>query len=219
MTWAELGTLGIEGYKAIEAGRLASINNQIRRYNNDIATTNAAATNWMKGVNNRAIAETMAAESEALKETMARTQDAQTTAGLESSIAAMEAAGAFAANSVAAGMAGVSSDILASTLTLRTNIAKEAVERNNGQVSYEFMKQIAGTQSAGVLEQDLSVVLPQRDFRRDRAPNIWTAIFTSKDSVKALSNLGSELSKANFDWFGTKTPPSYNDGGNTSNMG
>lgn len=219
MTWAELGTLGVAGYRAVEAGQIARANNSIRRSANKQATINATATNWMRGVTNKAIAEAAASTTAAFKETLARTQDAQTADGLSKSIADMEQAGAIAAGAVAAGMAGLSVETLERTNGLRSQMADEAIRRTNGQTSYELTKQIAGTASAGVLEQDLSVALPQLDFRRDRAINPWTAIFTDAASAKALANLSTAVGKARFDWFGNR-PPTFDAGSTTQdNLG
>lgn len=183
--------------RAQAAGQTAMIKGErdVRRAKQQEANENARLAQHLTNLGNQRILKAAGKNHAAALTNFLRQQDADTGADVEAGIAQSEAAGAYAANVASKGVAGGSVDMIDMALALRNSRANEMRERQQGQVSYDQISQVAGVMQQAVQSTDMGVKSMGQDTSI-LAPTVQRGT----DYLGALANVG--IGKLAWDFLG-----------------
>ena len=185
--------------RAQAAGQIAQIqgDRNVRRARMMEANENARLAQHLTNLNNQRILKAAGKNHAAALGNFLRMQDSQTGADLEAGVAQSEAAGAYAANVASKGVAGSSVDMIDQTMALRNSRMTEMRERQQGQVSYDQIAQVAGVMPQAVASIDLGVKSMGTDMTLT-APEVRRGT----DYLGAMANVG--IGKLAWDFLNSK---------------
>lgn len=184
--------------RAQAAGQIATIegNRNVSRAKQLEANENARLAQHLANLNNQRILKAAGKNHATVLTNFLRTQDSQTGADLEAGIAQSEAAGAYAANVASKGVAGAAVDMIDQTIALRNSRMNEMRERQQGQVTYDQIQQVAGVMPQAVASLDMGVKQMGTDISLT-APEVRRGT----DYLGAIASTG--LGKMAWDWLGS----------------
>lgn len=186
--------------RAQAAGQIAQIegDRNVRRAKQMEANENAKLAQHLSNLNNQRILRAAGKNHAAALGNFLRVQDAQTGADVEAGIAQSEQAGAYAANVASKGVAGTSVDMIDQAMALRNSRMNEMRERQQGQVTYDQIAQVAGVMPQAVASLDMGVKSMGVDISLT-APEVRRGT----DYLGALAQSG--LGKMAWDFLGAKS--------------
>lgn len=165
---------------AMVQGVQTEASNMDRESNNIISKAEGNLARWMQSENNNRRLNSAGKNFNAGQMMIARTKDAALLGSIENQIAEAEAAGAFAANSASKGVGGTSNDIIDLTMKLKNSRATVARDRQQSQLNYEQVQQVAGVIPQAIAGLDNTVNMTKLDYSRDvsydNTPSMFSAI-------------------------------------------
>lgn len=165
-----------------------------------VANAEGATSRTIQLINNARRLRAAEEQRKVMSINRARAQELYTRGGLETSIQQSEAAGAFAAKVAQKGLVSSTSDLIENTMQMRDARIKYSQQKNQGQVDYDTMLQIAGITAAGYSslemqftpgKEDNTVILPPIQRGTD-----WAGI--AGQAIMMYSNATNQNAQANY---------------------